>query len=193
MHKERPNTKKSGKARKGGRTLSWEAPSAKRRRGHEDGRSATDDSDSGVASSSNSLTGTTSYTGPPLRGRPRGFGRGGSNTYTWQAAWKERESARKASQPERQNRPSPFPLHMKEKKGHKWDRSISCSREASNEGREKRHSGQDSSRGPDLSSVNESSALRVEKAKSPPPPLDQRPVVVEVDIPGSARLYGRSY
>ncbi len=35
--KERPEAKKSGKARKGGRTSSWEAPGAKRRGGRDDG------------------------------------------------------------------------------------------------------------------------------------------------------------
>ena len=118
MCKERPTAKKSGKTRKGGRTSSWEAPGAKLRKGREDGQSVTDDGDSGAASSSTSLTGASSYTSAPLRGRSHG-GKVGSNTYTRQAARKEWEVAGKASQHETKSRLSPFPLHMKEKKGNK--------------------------------------------------------------------------
>ncbi len=49
---------------------------------------------------------------------------------------------------------------MKEKKWHKWDRSVSSNRNADSDHRQKRHSGQDSSRDPDQSSPDESAATR---------------------------------
>ncbi len=74
VRKGRPKLKKGGKARKGSRAFSWKAPGAKRRRGHDDGHSATDESDSGAASSSTSLTDTAPSTSGSGRGRPRGDG-----------------------------------------------------------------------------------------------------------------------
>ncbi len=90
-----PKQKKDGKARKGGRASSREAPGAKRRRGRDDGCSATDESDSGAASSSTSLTGTASGNSRSVRGRPRGDGR--PNSYTRQAARQQKKAAEKAS------------------------------------------------------------------------------------------------
>ncbi len=95
VRKGRPKPKKDGRARKGGRSSSREAPGVKHRRGRDDVRSATDESDSGAASSSTSLTGTVSSTRGSVRGRPRGDRR--ANTYTRQAAQKQKEAAEKAS------------------------------------------------------------------------------------------------
>ncbi len=106
VRKGHPKPKKSGKTCQGGRTSSWEAPGAKRRRGRDDGQSATDESGSGAASSSTSLTGTAPSTGKPVRGRPRGAGV--SNAYTRQAARQQREAAEKASQPDRKSQKSLF-------------------------------------------------------------------------------------
>ncbi len=88
-------TKKDCKARRGGRPSSKEAPGAKRRRGRDNIRSATDESDSGAASSSTSLTGTAPATRGAMRARPRG-GRHGS-TYTQKAAQQQKEAAEQAS------------------------------------------------------------------------------------------------
>ncbi len=84
VRKGRPKSKKEGKTQKGGRYSSRDAPKAKQRQARDGARSATDESDSGAASSSTSLTGTTSYTRGTERGRNRPGGRG--NTYTRQAA-----------------------------------------------------------------------------------------------------------
>ena len=137
--KGRLKSKKSGNARKGSRTSSWEAPDAKRRRGHDDGRSTSDESDSGAASSSTSLTGTAPSTGKPVRGRARGDER--PNTYTRQAARQQKEAAEKASEPVRKSQGKPFPVAMKEKKGSKTGRSVSSVRKAESDHRRKRHSG----------------------------------------------------
>ena len=69
VRKGRPKQKKGGKAHKSSHASSWEAPGAKPRRGRDDGRSTTDESDSGAASSSTSLTGTAPGTSRPVRGR----------------------------------------------------------------------------------------------------------------------------
>ncbi len=167
VRKGRPKSKKGGKARKGGHTSSWEAPGAKRRRGRDDGCSATDDSDSGAASSSTFLTGTTPGTGKSVRGKPRGAG--SSNTYTRQAAQQQREAAEKASKPDRKSQGSPFPITVKQKKGHKRDRSLSSTRNADSDHRRKRHSVQDSPWDPDQSSMDESAAAREVKAKKSNP------------------------
>ena len=64
----------------------------------------------------------------------------------------------KAGQPDRKSRTSPSPIAMKEKKGHKWDRSVSSTRNADSDHRCKWPSGQDSSRAPDQFSPDESAA-----------------------------------
>ncbi len=115
--KARPKQKKGSKAHKGDCTSSWEAPGAKRRRGRDYGRSATDESDSGAASSSTSLTGTAPSTSGSVRGRPPVDRH--PNTYTRQAARQQKEADEKASQSDRKSRGTPFPITMKEKKGHK--------------------------------------------------------------------------
>ncbi len=58
---------------------------------------------------------------------------------------------------------------MKEKKGHKWDQSISSNREAESAHRHKRHSGQDSTQDPDQSGPYESVASETGKAKRSTP------------------------
>ncbi len=96
MRKDRLKPKKDGKAHRGGRPSSREAPDAKRRRGRDNDHSATDESDSGAASRSTSLTGSAPSTSGTQRGRPRGDKR--ANTFTRQAARRRHEAAEKASQ-----------------------------------------------------------------------------------------------
>ena len=167
--KEHPVTCKSGKAQKGGRISSWEAPGAKHRKFHNDSRSATDDSDSRQVGGMTILrrsTDISSSTAAPERSRNQG-GKGKSNTYTWQATQREHEAATMAGQTSSQNRPSPFPVMMKDKKGHKQDRSLSSTHDASNEGQRKRHSGPDHSKGSDLTSADKSTAPKNDMAKAP--------------------------
>ncbi len=149
-----------------GRSSSREAPSAKQRRGRDGARSATDESDSGAASSSTSLTGAAPRTRGTERGRPRGEGR--VNTYTRQAARRQKEMASKADQ---LSRPSPFPISMKEEGAgsHKRDRSISSNRSAESAHRHKWHSGQDPDQDPDQSSAEGSVASGKGKAKKSTP------------------------
>ncbi len=63
----------------------------------------------------------------------------------------------------------PFPIAIKEKKGHKRDRSISSKREAKSTHRHKRHSGQDPTQDPDQSGTDESVASGTVKAKKSTP------------------------
>ncbi len=121
VRKRRPKPKKDGKARKGGHTSSREAPGAKHRRGRDDGHSATDESDSGAASSLTSLTGIAPSTSGTQRGRPRGDRH--PNTYTWQAAWQQQEVAGKTSQPGRKSQGTPFTIAIKERKRKEKERA----------------------------------------------------------------------
>ncbi len=167
VHKGYPKSKKDGRARKGGRSASREAPSAKQRRGWDGARSATDESDSGATSSSTSLTGTAPSTRGTVTGRPRGDRRG--NTYTRRATQQQREVAEQASRPDCKSRGQPFPIEMKEEGKRKQDRSVSSNRTAESAHRHKWHSGQNPNLDPDQSGTDDSVASGKEKAKNSTP------------------------
>ncbi len=167
VRKDRPKPKKDGKARKCGRPSSREVPDAKRRRGRDNDHSATDERDSGAASSSRSLTGSAPSTSGTQRGRPRG--NKSANTFTRQAAWRRHEAAEKASQAGRKARGQPFPVVMKEKARQKRDRSASSNREAESAQWQKQHSGQEPARDSDQSGPDTSAASGAGKAKKSAP------------------------
>ncbi len=115
------------------------------------------------------MTGTTSYTRGTERGRNRPGGRG--NTYTRQAAQRQKEAAEEASRSDRPSRGAPFPILMKEEGtgGRKRERSVSSNHAAESAHRQKRHSGQDSNADPEQSGTDGSAASGKGKAKKSTP------------------------
>ncbi len=152
VRKGRPKSTKGGKARKGDRSSSRDAPKAKQRRGRDGARSTTDESDSGAASSSTSLTGATTSSRGTERGRKRPTGRG--STFTRQSARQQREAAKEAGH---STQPGPFPIALREERtgSRKQDRSLSSNRAAASAHRQKRHSG-DPTGDPDRSTKDDS-------------------------------------